>query len=91
MPPKLIVLDGPNKSIWSNSRGFVVETTFLLWKEFLICFPLSHASQNLFSQTWVLGCQLLSPFLLDDWDDAWLYGQPYDAKPKNHQFYLPDY
>jgi len=34
-----MVLEGPNKSMWSSSRGFEDETTFLSLKEFLTCFP----------------------------------------------------
>jgi len=34
-----MVFEGPTKSIWSISRGFKDETTFLILKEFLTYFP----------------------------------------------------
>ena len=40
--PRLMVLEGPNKFMWSSSRGLEVKTFFSL-KECFICFPFWHA------------------------------------------------
>jgi len=43
----LIVLENPNKSMWSSLRGLVVETKVFYLKEFLVCLTFWHASQIL--------------------------------------------
>ena len=43
LPPKLVILVGPNKSKCNNSRSLDVDTTFFDLKDFLVCFPNWHA------------------------------------------------
>jgi len=38
-PPRLIVLEGPKRSMCSSSRGFEVETKFFSLKDCFVCFP----------------------------------------------------
>ena len=45
-PPRLIVLEGPKRSMCKSSRGFEVEIQFFKLKEFLVCFPFWHASHT---------------------------------------------
>src|ERR1044072_6281404 len=55
LPPKLLVLDGPNKSICNNCSGLVVDTTFLDLKVDFVCFPFWQASQSLSLTNFILG------------------------------------
>ena len=48
LPPRLVVLVGPKRSMWSSCKGLEVETQFFYLKEIFLCFPLTHASHNLF-------------------------------------------
>ena len=45
-PPRLVVLIGPNRSIWRSSKGFEVVTTVFDLKELLVCFPLAQGLQT---------------------------------------------
>ena len=45
LPPRLAVLVGPKRSRCKSSSSLVVETTFLLWREFLVYLPLWQNSQ----------------------------------------------
>ena len=40
LPPRFVVLEGPNKSIWRSSRGLNIEMKFLFLKDVFICFPI---------------------------------------------------
>ena len=39
LPPKLVVLVGPNKSKCNNSMGLEVDTKFFDLNDFLVCLP----------------------------------------------------
>jgi len=52
-PPRLIVLEGPNKSMCKSSRGYEVETQFFKLKDFVVCFPFDKPHTHVPSRTWV--------------------------------------
>ena len=65
LPPKHMVLVGPNKSKYNNSRSLDVDTTFFDLKDFLICFPNWHPSQILSSSKLIYGISLTKLFLIN--------------------------
>ena len=55
---RLLVLVGPNKSMWINSKGLIVMTSLIVLKKDLVCFSSWHASQ----MRSFLNCKLGMPF-----------------------------
>ena len=65
LPPKLIVLVGPNKSKCNNSRSLDVDTIFFDLKDFIVCFSNCHALQILSSSKLIYRISLTKSFLIN--------------------------
>ena len=63
LPPKLVVLVGPNKSKWSNSKGLEVDIASLDLNDDLYCLLSWQATQTLSDSNLSLGSPLTSSFL----------------------------
>ena len=64
LPPRLVVLVGPNKSKCNSSRSLDVDTTFFDLKDFLDCFPNWHALQILSYLKLICGIPTIKLFLI---------------------------
>ena len=65
LPSKLVVLIGPNKFKYSNSRGLEVDTKFFDLKDFFVCFSNCHALQILSSSKLIYGIPSTKSFLIN--------------------------
>jgi len=51
LPLRLLILVGPNKSMWINSNGLDIMIFLIALKEALVCFSIWHTSQMRSFQT----------------------------------------
>ena len=65
LPPKLVILVGPNKSKCNNSRGLGVYTKFFDLKDFFVCLPNWHTLQILSSSKLIYGITSTKSFLIN--------------------------
>jgi len=78
--PRLSIEIGPNKSMWSSSRGLFVEIKSFGGKLLLTCFPLTHASHILSFSKFILEVLLPDQVLIFFKLFPYLYDQPSYAK-----------